>query len=135
LGNGGSDYGSCGGVCGDFREVATMIANKIKEIQDDFIQLITNGEYYIKSAEEHKVVISVVGYEFTIWTANGIDCIQHYTSYDDKSPVKLPRFNRELQRSLWRKIKPKIAEESVPDIDEEIRRLQRLKATYMKEAA
>lgn len=22
MGNGGSDYGSCGGVCGDFREVA-----------------------------------------------------------------------------------------------------------------
>ncbi len=48
---------------------------KIKEINDYFVNRLVNGEYVVQSTDKFAVIVLIDDYRFDIWTANGPDSI------------------------------------------------------------
>ena len=60
-------------------KVKKSIGDKIKEIQDYFINKVKNGDYEIIKIGEHTTHIKIDGlYEFTMWTCNGKSSYDFY---------------------------------------------------------
>lgn len=53
---------------------------KIKEINDYFVNRLANGEYIVKNSNEHMTIVLIDDYRFDVWTANGPDRIATNTS-------------------------------------------------------
>lgn len=55
------------------------IKEKIKEINDYFVNKIINGEYIVELIDKFVVVINVDGYIFTLWAANSHENFKPYS--------------------------------------------------------
>jgi hypothetical protein len=53
---------------------------KIKEINDYFVNRLVNGEYVVQSSEAFRVIVLIDDYRFDIWTANGPDNVSTNTA-------------------------------------------------------
>lgn len=62
-------------------KVNKSIGDKIKEIQEYFINKVKTGDYKVLKVEEHTTGIIIDNlYEFSMWTANGKE---HYNFYEN----------------------------------------------------
>jgi hypothetical protein len=58
-----------------------MIENKIKEIQDYFIEKVKNGEYEVVKIGPHTATIRIDDkYEFDMWICNGKESYDFYSA-------------------------------------------------------
>jgi len=46
---------------------------KIKEINDYFVNRLVNGEYIVKESNEHITTVLIDDYRFDVWLSNGPD--------------------------------------------------------------
>lgn len=57
------------------------IKQKIKEVNEYFVNRIMNGEYIVETVDKYTVVISIEGYIFHLWAANSWSYLRTY-EYD-----------------------------------------------------
>ncbi len=67
------------------------IGDKIKELQDYFINKVKTGDYKVIKISEHTTLIKIDDlYEFTMWTANGKFSYDFYeNSFLSSSPLSI----------------------------------------------
>lgn len=57
-----------------------IMKEKIKEINDYFVNRLVNGEYIVQSPEAFRVIVLIDDYRFDVWTANGPDHVSTNTA-------------------------------------------------------
>ena len=54
------------------------LKDRIKELNDYFVEKLVNGEYEVVESDKYKIMVNVNGYKFNIWIANGKSYVQTY---------------------------------------------------------
>jgi hypothetical protein len=79
---------------------------KIIEVQNYFKNRIINGEYEFLKCDEFKAVISVDGFIFNLWIANGLVGFKFWEITSDEYFMRLPEMNENERIMAWISIEP-----------------------------
>ena len=73
------------------------IKQKIKEVNDYFVNKIMNGEYIVETVNNYTVVINIEGYIFCLWAANSWS---YFRTYSNETNFMALEFTEEQQQYL-----------------------------------
>ena len=81
------------------------IHETLKQVNDYFVNKIVKGQFIVTKIDEHHVSVQInKKYDFVIWTASGVDCIETYNSYSEPNTMNLD-FTESEKISIWRRMK------------------------------
>lgn len=104
------------------------IHEKLKEVKEYFKKKILNGDFTVINDGEYFIIIEVDGYRFSIWVANGFECVKTYESAYNEVGLE---FLHKEKRVFWSKyVKDKKDKDDEEKKEKELRELERLKKKY-----
>ena len=77
--------------------------DQIKAVQDYFKNQLIAGKYNLTKLDHYLAVISIEGYVFTFWIANGLNTFRQYSGPENKNFIQLDP-NKEEDQIIWEKL-------------------------------
>lgn len=108
------------------------LKDRIKELNDYFVEKLVNGEYDIKDSDKYSVMVNVDGYRFNIWIANGSSKVQTYGQGFNTNLMELV-FSKDQKSTIYKNL---MSEESrialMEEIENKEKEIERLKSILNK---
>lgn len=108
------------------------LKDRIKELNDYFVEKLVNGEYKVKERSSYTVMVNIDSYKFNIWIANGSSNVQTHGHGFDSNFMDL-FFNEGQKSTIYKNL---TQDESIialmAEIDNKHREIEQLKSRLSK---